>query len=142
MADNPATIFSLSALKGSRVGNFAGEDLAKVDDFVVDLATGQLRYVIVSTGGFLGIHDKLRAIPWELFSVRASDHEFLIDIEKQMLLDAPTFERAHWPDMSSQTWSDAVHAHFSQKPYWNSDVTFAGDYTGDDRLDKPDRDRV
>jgi sporulation protein YlmC with PRC-barrel domain len=135
-------MLAASALKGSRVGNFAGEDLGKVDDLVADVTTGCLRFVIVSMGGFLGIGDRLRAVPWELFTVRAADHEFLLDIEKRMLLDAPSFERAKWPDMSDGAWAASIHSHFSQKPYWNSDITCAGDYTGDDRLDKPDRDRI
>ncbi len=137
-----SSILAASALKGSRVGNFAGEDLGKVDDLAVDVTEGHIAYVIVSMGGFLGIGDKLRAIPWELFTVRAADHEFLLDIEKQMLLDAPAFERAHWPDMSDGAWAQTIHSHFAQKPYWNSDISDAGDYIGDDRLDKPDRDRV
>jgi sporulation protein YlmC with PRC-barrel domain len=137
-----ASILATSALKGSRVGNFAGEDLGKVDDLVVDIASGRLEYVVVTMGGFLGIGDKLCAVPWELFTVRAADHEFLLDIEKQMLLDAPAFERSKWPDMSDDAWGAAIHSHFAQKPYWNSDVTYAGDYAGDDTLDKPDRDRI
>jgi sporulation protein YlmC with PRC-barrel domain len=135
-------VLATSALKGSRVGNFAGEDLGKVDDLIIDVATGRLAYVIVSLGGFLGIGDKLFAVPWELFTVRAEDHEFLLDIEKQMLHDAPYFERSKWPDMSDGAWAETIHSHFAQKPYWNSDVTCAGDYAGNDRLDKADRDRV
>src|SRR5208283_5824449 len=136
------SVLAASALKGSRVGNFAGEDLGKVDDLVVDVATGRLGYVVVSVGGFLGIGDKLFAVPWELFTVRAGDHEFLLDIEKQMLMDAPGFERSKWPDMSDDAWAATIHSHFAQKPYWNSDVTEAGDYAGDGRLDKSDRDRL
>lgn len=135
-------ILAAGALKGSRVGNFAGEDLGKVDDLVVDVATGRLAYVIVSMGGFLGIGDKLFAVPWELFTVRAADHEFLLDVEKQMLRDAPSFERSKWPNMSDDAWAAQVRSHFAQKPYWNSDITDAGDYTGDNRLDKSDRDRL
>lgn len=135
-------VLATSALKGSRVGNFAGEDLGKVDDLVVDVATGRLGYVIVSIGGFLGIGDKLFAVPWELFTVRVEDHQFLLDIEKQMLQDAPSFERSKWPDMSDGAWAEAIRSHYAQKPYWNSDVTDAGDYTGDNRFDKPDRDRL
>ena len=90
-------------------------------------------YVIVSKGGFLGIGDKLCAVPWELFTVRAADHEFLLDVEKQMLQDAPAFERSHWPDMSDGAWAESIQSHFAQKPYWNSDVTFAGDYTGEQK---------
>jgi sporulation protein YlmC with PRC-barrel domain len=135
-------LLAISALKGSRVGNFAGEDLGKVDDLVIDIASGRLGYVIVAQGGFLGIGDKLFAVPWELFTVRAADHEFLLDVEREMLLDAPSFERSHWPDMSDDAWASAIHSHFAQKPYWNSDITAAGDYTGDDRLGKSDRDRL
>jgi sporulation protein YlmC with PRC-barrel domain len=135
-------LLAAGALKGSRVGNFAGQDLGKVDDLVIDVNTGRPGYVIVAMGGFLGIGDKLFAVPWELFTVRASDHEFLLDIEKQMLLDAPSFERSKWPDMSDAKWTAELHSHFAQKPYWNSDITPAGDYIGDDRLDKPDRERI
>src|SRR5580692_8945399 len=124
-------ILATSALKGSRVGNFAGQDLGKVDDLVIDVNTGRLGYVIVSMGGFLGIGDKLFAVPWELFTVRVGDHEFLLDIEKQMLQDAPSFERTKWPDMSDDAWAASIHSHFAQKPYWNSDITYAGDYVGD-----------
>ena len=139
---SPSRLLSASALKGSRVGNFAGEDLGKVDDLVVDIGNGRFGYVIVSQGGFLGIGDKLIAVPWELFNVRPADHEFLLDIEKQMLLDAPSFERSQWPDMGDDAWAAMIHSHFAQKPYWNSDVTDAGDYAGDNRLDKSDRDRL
>jgi sporulation protein YlmC with PRC-barrel domain len=142
MASSTPRVLATSALKGSRVGNFAGEDLGKVDDLVVDVDSGRLNYVIVSIGGFLGIGDKLFAVPWELFTVRTGDHEFLLDIEKQMLRDAPSFERSKWPDMSDSAWAATIHSHFAQKPYWNSDITEAGDYTGDDRLDKADRDRL
>jgi hypothetical protein len=125
--------------KGAHVRNFAGEDLGKVDELVVDFDSGRIAYVIVAVGGFLGIGEKLHAVPWDLFTVRMDDHEFLVDVDKQMLLDAPGFERGQWPDMGDARWGDGIRSHFSQKPYWNSDITDAADYTGDDRYDKPDR---
>lgn len=135
-------VLAASSLRGARVRNFAGEDLGRVDEFVIDLDSGRITYVVVSMGGFLGIGDKLYAVPWELFSTHPGDHEFFLDVEKQMLLDAPGFERNRWPDMGDPAWAAAIHAHYAQKPYWNSDITDAGDYVGDDRLDKPDRDRI
>lgn len=130
------------AIKGERVHNYAGEDLGKVDEIILDLDTGRIVYVIISLGGFLGIGDRLFAVPWELFSIRAGEPQLFLDIDKQMLLDAPGFERTKWPDMADAEWSAAIHAHYAQKPYWNSDITDAGDYVGDDRLDKSDRGRV
>jgi|SRR6516165_3718536 sporulation protein YlmC with PRC-barrel domain len=135
-------ILAAGSLRGARVRNFAGEDLGKIDEFVVDFDTGRITYVIVSMGGFLGIGDKLFAAPWELFSAHPGDHEFFLDVEKQMLLDSPGFERNRWPDMGDPEWVETIHSHYAQKPYWNSDITDAGDYVGDDRLDKSDRDRI
>ena len=135
-------MLAISTLRGSHVGNCAGEELGKVDDFVVDLESGRIAYVIVSLGGFLGIGDKLVPVPWEFFSFRTEDHELFVDVEKQMLLDAPSFERSKWPDLGDEAWVGRIHGHFAQKPYWNSDITDAGDYVGDDRLDNPDRDRI
>ena len=86
--------------------------------------------------------EKLYAVPWELFSIRADEHALFVDIDKQMLLDAPGFERNRWPDMTDEQWAEGIHAHYAQKPYWNSDVTDAGDYVGNDTFDKADRDRI
>jgi len=135
-------ILPAGTLKGTRVHNFAGEELGKVDEFVLDFDSGRISYVVVSVGGFLGIGDKLFPVPWELFTMHTGDHEFFLDVDKQMLLDAPSFERTKWPDLGLNAWSAAVQAHYAQKPYWNSDITDAGDYVGDDLLDKPDRDRI
>jgi len=135
-------IFSTSAFKGAPVPNFAGEVLGTVDEFVLDFDAGRVAYVVVSVGGFLGVGEKLYAVPWELFSIRADEHVLFVDIDKQMLLDAPGFERSRWPDMTDEQWAEEIHAHYAQKPYWNSDVTDAGDYVGNDTFDKPDRDRI
>jgi sporulation protein YlmC with PRC-barrel domain len=135
-------VLAVSTQKGARVRNFAGEDLGKVDDFVVDFDSGRIAFVVVSVGGFLGIGDRLFAVPWELVSTRTDEHEFYLDVEKQMLLDAPDFERNTWPDMGDPAWAARIHTHYAQKPYWNSDITDAGDYIGDDRFDKPHRDRI
>ena len=76
-------------MKGAHVRNFAGEDFGKVDEFVVDFESGRIAATSWSPlGGFLGIGDKLFAVPWDLFSTRTDDHEFFLDVEKQMLLDA------------------------------------------------------
>ncbi len=80
-------------------------------------------------GGFPGLSgDKLAAVPWELFSMRSGEQpsdvdRFFVDIDKQMLLDAPSFERSTWPDLGNThigpTGFDRPH--YAQKPYWNSD---------------------
>src|SRR4051812_35624056 len=80
-------ILPAGTLRGTRVHNFAGEELGKVDEFVLDFDSGRISFVVVSVGGFLGIGDKLFPVPWELFTMRTGEHEFFLDVDKQMLLD-------------------------------------------------------
>jgi sporulation protein YlmC with PRC-barrel domain len=135
-------IYAAGAFKGAVVYNYAGQTLGKVDEFVLDFDSGRITYVVISLGGFLGLGDKLFAIPWELVAIRPDEHAFYADVEKQLLIDAPSFDRKNWPGMSDSAWAENIRAHYAQKPYWNSDITDAGDYVGDDLVDKPDRDRI
>ncbi len=50
------------------VENSEGEGLGAVEDFVVDLETGQIEYAVLSFGGFLGIGDSQYAIPLSAFT--------------------------------------------------------------------------
>ena len=42
----------------------AGDEVGKIKDFVVDTKTGRIAYAALDFGGFLGIGDKLFAVPW------------------------------------------------------------------------------
>jgi len=104
-------IYAAGAFKGAGVHNYAGEALGKVDEFILDFETGRIAYVVVAMGGFLGLGDKLFAVPWELFTVKPVEHAFYADIEKQMLIDSPSFERSSWPDMGDSAWADQIQSH-------------------------------
>ena len=57
-------VLSLSTLTGHKVKNAAGEDLGKIEDLVLDETSGRILYGILSSGGFLGMGNRLVAIPW------------------------------------------------------------------------------
>jgi sporulation protein YlmC with PRC-barrel domain len=46
------------------VVNARGEDIGKIDEIMIDIPTGRIAYAVLSFGGFLGMGDKLFAIPW------------------------------------------------------------------------------
>jgi sporulation protein YlmC with PRC-barrel domain len=55
---------------GTKVRNAQDESIGSVSDLVID-KSGQVKVVIVSVGGFLGIGDKHVAVPWNQLEVRA-----------------------------------------------------------------------
>ena len=65
---------TFSALKGKRIRGSDGNELGKIHDFVVDASSGKLAHVIVSTGGVLGVGDKLRSLPASQLSPGGDEH--------------------------------------------------------------------
>ena len=57
--------YAMSALtlSGDKVRNPEGEELGRLEDFVLDLGTGRIVYAVMSFGGIMGIGTKLFAIP-------------------------------------------------------------------------------
>ena len=62
-AAHPA-IMSASTMSGDKVRNRKNEDLGKLEDIMLDVDTRNIAYGVLSFGGFLGLGDKLFAIPW------------------------------------------------------------------------------
>ena len=139
--DHKMALQRASDVIGANIYNDKTESLGKVDDLVLAGGESRISYAVLSYGGILGIGDKLFAVPWEALTVNTADHEFVLNVDKQVLENAPGFDKDNWPDMAEPGWGSEIHGHYGKKPYWNTNVTDAGNYTGDDRLDKPDRDK-
>ena len=59
-----STGYRASKVIGSSVVNEAGDTVGKIDDIIVG-ADGKAPFVVLSVGGFLGVGDKLVALPYE-----------------------------------------------------------------------------
>jgi sporulation protein YlmC with PRC-barrel domain len=93
---------------GSTVLDHRGETLGKAEDLVLDLRSGEVRYVVFSTGGVMGIMDKLFAVPLDQFEVAATRRELILSVEKDRLEKADGFRKDSWPATASPSWIDQV----------------------------------
>jgi hypothetical protein len=73
---------------------------------------------VLSSGGFLGIGDKLFAVPWRALTLDTENKCFVLDVAKDRLEQAPGFEKDHWPTMADQSWAAEVHSYYRTRPYW------------------------
>lgn len=105
-------------LTSMRVQNPDGDDLGTIDDLVFDRESGQIRYAILSFGGFLGIGDKLFAVPWSAFFISPMEQKLIINVKRETLKNAPGFDRDHWPNMADVEWGSGIHTHYGVRPYW------------------------
>jgi hypothetical protein len=103
---------------GDNVRNLSGEDLGKIEDIMLDVSAARIAYAVLSFGGFLGMGDKLFAIPWEALSLDTENKCFVLDVPKSQLENAPGFDKNNWPDMADRTWGSEIYAHYGHQPYW------------------------
>jgi PRC-barrel domain len=88
---------------------------------VIDRASGRITYAVVSFGGFLGMGEKLFAVPWGAFSQPKADQDkFVLDIDKERLKNAPGFDEHNWPQMASQEWVTSLYSYYHVPPYWTA----------------------
>ena len=105
-------ILSADSLAGDPVKNLDGDKVADVKNIMIDLTTGQVAYVVLSYGGFLGVGDKYFAVPWAAVRVDQDDKALVIDLDEDVMSNAPGFDKDDWPDFSSHDWNQHVHAHY------------------------------
>jgi hypothetical protein len=101
MAREPQSILRVSKdVVGADVVNQNGEKVGKIEDLVIDGASSRVTYAIMSFGGFLGVGDKLFAVPWVSLGQEPGSGRFVMKADKELLKDAPGFDKHKWPDLS------------------------------------------
>ena len=111
-------VLSASSLKGDNVVNHQGEDLGKIEEIMIDLDRGRIAFAVLSFGGFLGMGDKLFAIPWQAFSVDMTKKRMVLNADKALLEKAPGFDKNNWPDMADLSLGSTLYGYYGYKPYW------------------------
>lgn len=122
--DNPGpgpVLMSADSLTGDSVVSTSGEDLGEIESIMLDVPRGRVAYAVLSFGGFLGMGDKLFAIPWDALTLDADRECFILDVEKERLQNAPGFDKDHWPAMADTQWANSIHSYYGSRPYWEQD---------------------
>jgi sporulation protein YlmC with PRC-barrel domain len=112
-------VLTASALKGDKVVNHQGEDLGKIEELMIDLDRGRIAYAVLSFGGFLGMGDKLFAIPWQAFGAHKTGETLVLNVKKELLEKATGFDKSNWPNMADHTWGSNLYGYYGYKPYWD-----------------------
>jgi hypothetical protein len=98
-----------SGLIGMEVRNNENQKLGEIKDLVLE-NPGKVSYAVLAVGGFLGIGEKLIAIPPSALKV-ATDGEYLIlNADKAKIQAAPGFAATAWPSVNdpefNRFWND------------------------------------
>jgi len=99
----PSRLLMFSGLKGLKVYPEGSKDsFGKVDDVWIDTARGCTGYLVVSSGGVLGVGDTTRLVPWAASTLGRSadmkDNQINIRATREMLEAAPKVDGKSEPN--------------------------------------------
>lgn len=106
------TLLSAGTIEGDDVCNLKDEKLGTIQDIMLDVQSGNIRYAVLSSGGFLGMGDRLFAIPWSALKIDSENKRFTLDVDMERLKAAPGFDKDNWPNWSDATWSAGVDSYY------------------------------
>ncbi|WP_215410016.1 PRC-barrel domain-containing protein [Janthinobacterium sp. JC611] len=119
--DGPGpALMGADTLIGDEVYNHNDEELGDIKEIMLDMRTGQIAYAVLSFGGILGMGDKLFAVPWERLTLDTVNKRFLLNVDKDLLKDAPGFDKNNWPDMGSDAWNQQMEAFYGSGARYGS----------------------
>lgn len=101
-------------LIGDNVYNIEGEKLGRIEEIMLNVHESKISYAVLSFGGFLGLGDKLFAVPWRALTLDTLNKQFVLNIEKDILKNAPGFDKNDWPDMANQKWASGIDCYYSR----------------------------
>ena len=99
---SPTKANKATGLIGMEVRNHQDEKLGTIKDFVVDLNSGRVSYVVLDSGGLL--KTKLFAVPLNAFRTSTDHNHLILTADKKKMETAKGFDQDMWPNVSNPVW--------------------------------------
>lgn len=110
------SLISSEKVRGTEVYNRNGDSLGEVDHVMIDKLSGKVAYAVVAFGGFLGMGDERRALPWQLLTYDTNLDGYVVAAGDETLRSAP--KSLSDRDYDDPEWGTRVYGHFGIPPYW------------------------
>ena len=89
MARETARLIASDKVEGTAVRRSNGEKLGTIQRVMIDKRTGKVAYAVMTFGGFLGIGDEYRALPWSVLRYNERLDAYELNVTEDQLRNAP-----------------------------------------------------
>ncbi len=100
-----------SDLMGEQVRNKKGEEYGTLGDIILH-NNGTIDYVILLHGGILGLGKKLVPIPWKRVLDTENEGALIIDVDDELLKNAPNFSEEEWEKFEKDEWNEEIEKYY------------------------------
>jgi hypothetical protein len=116
--DETVSLISSDKVRGTKLYNRRHEHVGEVEDIMIDKISGHVAYAVAAFGGFLGMGETRRAIPWSVLHYDTNDDGYVADVDDSVLKDAPNEIPSNDSYYRDLDWNSRVYTHFGVPPYW------------------------
>ena len=100
-------------LVGMKVEDSDGGKVGTVRNLVLDLRDGKLKYVVIGSGGFLGMRATLKVAPCQAVSAATTKRQTLaINVSTPQWNNAPVFKTANLAELADPERAEEISVYF------------------------------
>ncbi|GAB3644505.1 PRC-barrel domain-containing protein [Glycomyces tarimensis] len=111
-------------VRGQTVIDRNGDETGKVDGLLIDQPERKVRFLEVSSGGFLGLGKKQVLIPVDAIT-RVDDTNVYIDKDREHVASGPVYDPELTPEPERPYYED-VYGHYGYMPHWGTGYVYPG----------------
>jgi hypothetical protein len=112
----PSALVASDRVEGTAVFGTNNRRIGRIERLMIDKASGQVAYAVMTFGGFLGIGEDHYPLPWSKLNFDYALDGYKVDVSEQQLKDAPKFGKDdHW-DWSGR--HEQLHKQYGVDPIW------------------------
>ena len=105
-------------VEGTAVRRSDGEKLGTIQRVMIDKWSGKVAYAVMTFGGFLGIGDEYRALPWSLLHYNKDLDAYEQYATADQLRNAPALAGGWDSGKVDRSWERNLHDYYRASPYW------------------------
>jgi sporulation protein YlmC with PRC-barrel domain len=103
---------------GMTVRNYQDKKLGKVADLAMDVESGRIVQVIISSGGFIGMGETLTPVPPGALHYDVGQKVLHLDASTEKFNASPKCDTAKWDEDTQSNRVSEVYGYYGQQPYF------------------------
>jgi hypothetical protein len=113
-ADQVERVVAADRVNATAVYSRAGVALGTVDRLMIDKISGRIADAVIAIGG----GDRHQALPWSVLNYDPLLGGYLVNLDRKVLENGPTFARDEAVDWNNEGWNRQLHDYYRVPHFW------------------------
>ncbi|AKM10106.1 PRC-barrel domain-containing protein [Croceicoccus naphthovorans] len=109
--DETHNLIASDKVDGTTVHASDGDKIGHISHVMLGKRNGRVEYAVMSCGGFLGMGEEYRPVPWDALEYDVDEGGYTLKSDKSRLPDAPSYERDREPEWD-RDYGNTVYSYY------------------------------